>query len=419
MDYLENQFPEMTDETSFPEEGGVAEDSQGSAAESEAEEGAADGQESSEPGQDAETEEKPKRRRKKKNEASAQDADLSLEAMFRAEDGFDGAQELFDDGEAEPDTEPSIYEGEDEPVNNRPNRGGLVVDAQGRLVQDRRGAAQHDLAVLAAARRSRQILFTTLSGIEMDADNMPRAIFYVGAVKVMIPFDQLGFDIAEFPDPVGARLMTNRLMGAKIWYMVRGVDIENRIAVASRRDAMQMRRRTILDARNNRGGFRINAGMKVTAQVLHVADRFVELEIYGMVTEVRVSEISNLWITDVRDKIRVGDELAVELTALERNEQGRAVSISASIRLAEEAVAVESERGQTLIGEINGFSNTAYYVRAEGMPLDVRCPIKNCHTMELMEPGDLVRFYITGVFDGISSGAITKVLKKKHQTNIY
>ena len=59
------------------------------------------------------------------------------------------------------------------------------------------------------------------------------------------------------------------------------------------------------------------------------------------------------------------------------------------------------------------FSEKAYYVRISGMPAEIRCPVRSSHTMEAMGIGDLVKFYIRGVHDGVPTGAILKVLKKK------
>ena len=47
------------------------------------------------------------------------------------------------------------------------------------------------------------------------------------------------------------------------------------------------------------------------------------------------------------------------------------------------------------------------------MPAEIRCPVRSSHTMEAMGIGDLVKFYIRGVHDGVPTGAILKVLKRK------
>ena len=66
---------------------------------------------------------------------------------------------------------------------------------------------------------------------------------------MLIPFEQTGFDLD--PDETSqreSRLQIDGMLGANIDYMVRGIDTEARIA-ASRRDAMLVRQRSILNAR--------------------------------------------------------------------------------------------------------------------------------------------------------------------------
>jgi hypothetical protein len=59
------------------------------------------------------------------------------------------------------------------------------------------------------------------------------------------------------------------------------------------------------------------------------------------------------------------------------------------------------------------FSEKAYYVRVAGVPMDIRCPINSNYTMELMEVGDYVKFYIRAIYNSVPTGAILKIIKKR------
>ena len=85
-----------------------------------------------------------------------------------------------------------------------------------------------------------------------------------------------------------------------------------------------------------------------------------------------------------------------------------------SMRAAEDAPQQQLREGNTYTGNITGFSDKAYFVRAAGIPADIRCPVRSNHTMEQMSRGDLVKFYVRGIHDGVPTGAILKVLKRKH-----
>lgn len=370
----------------------------------------------------SETQEKPKRGRKKKDDQSEdveyvasgnsvqEPDDHSGEAESDINEGPDengGAYDDLSEGtEGSGDVDSSV------PRRAARRRRASVLDGEGNVTYERGDTGQHDLQMLAAAANSRTILSATLDGFEADGISMPKAVFYVGSVKVMIPFREMGFDLnADDTDPIEARLQINGMLGAKIFYMVRGVDMENRVAGASRRDAMLLRQRTILNARQG-DGFRIRIGTKCMAQMLHVSRRFVRVEIYGMETYIYIGDISNLWVNDIREEIHVGEERPVEIVELTRDEQGRATSIRVSLKLAEEAPLQELQRGNTYTGTITGYSETAYFVKVAGVPLDIRCPIKSNHTMELMEQGDLVKFFVPAIYDGRPTGAILKILKK-------
>lgn len=270
--------------------------------------------------------------------------------------------------------------------------------------------------MLTAARNARRILTATVDAIETDGEALPRVVFYTGTVKVMIPFSQMGFDLD--PEEVSqreARLLIDSMLGAKIDFMVRGVDTEARIAAGSRRDAMLLRQRTILNARRtgNETEYRINEGMRVTARIVHVARNAVRVEVYGFESYVRIDSISNLWVNDIREVLQVGAERPVEIVSLTRDESGRVAAMRVSMKAAEDSPQLALREGNTYTGHISNFSATAYYVRVVGIPVEVRCPIKSNHSMELMGPGDFVKFYVRGIYDGVPTGAILKVLKKK------
>ena len=328
---------------------------------------------------------------------------------FVGSDSLDAESESLDTG---PDNPPM------QPIRRRSaaSRRPTVLDASGNVIFDRTDSGQHDMSVLTAARNSRRVLTATVDGIETDGEALPRVVFYQGIVKIMIPFSQMGFDLD--PETVSqreARLLIDSMLGAKIDYMVRGVDTEARVAGASRRDAMLMRQRTILNARSTgvNSEYRINEGMRVTARIIHVSRNTVRVEVFGFESYVRIDNISNLWVNDIREVIQVGEERPVEIIALQRDESGRVASMRVSMKAAEDAPQLELREGNTYTGTISNFSDTAYFVRVAGIPMEVRCPIKSNHAMEMMNQGDYVKFYIRGIYDGVPTGAILKIIKKK------
>ena len=296
----------------------------------------------------------------------------------------------------------------------RRSRRAVTLDNYGNVIREPSDSGLRDVSVLTAARNARRILTATIDAIETDGDAMPRAVFYVGSVKVVIPFAQMGFDLDRGEGSQReARLFMGSMLGAKIDYMVRGIDTKARIAAASRRDAMLVRQASILNARGTSREYRVTEGMRVTARIVHVSRFTVRVEVYGFETFVPINRISNLWVNDIREVIQVGEERPVEILSLVRGEDGRVTKMEVSLRAAEEAPQLQLREGNTYTGHIINFSEKAYYVRISGMPAEIRCPVRSSHTMEAMGIRDLVKFYIRGVHDGVPTGAILKVLKKK------
>lgn len=384
-----------------------------------------------------ETEEKPKRRSRKKKDAAAAAPDAE-NGDFDEEEQPEPIQEPLspnaelpedankEDGSIFPeDAEQGELTGEvvetdsaaaDPGLERRrlTRRRAVTLDSSGNVIRERADSALHGISVLTAARNARRILTTTVDAIETGEDMLPRVIVFVGTVKLIIPFSEMGFDLdPQTVTPREARLLTHSMLGAKIDYMVRGIDMENRLAVGSRRDAMLVRQATILNARGINREYRVIEGMRVTARITHVSQYTVRVEVYGFETWVPIGDISNLWVKDIREVIQVGEERPVEITSLTRGEDGKVTAMKVSIRAAEEIPHLEVRAGNTYTGYITSFSETAYFVRIAGLPVEIRCPVRSNHTMELLNVGDMVKFYIRGVYDDVPTGAILKVIKRK------
>ena len=409
-DYLEN-LEQQAEGIPAPEETPVVEQAgEDAPIEQEKEEAPAVEQEREDaPG---ETEEKVKRRtRRKKAEAVEEEAPAKpAAAESEGIDTIPPEEEAPLPQETEQEETVRPEEADAPKRSRRP----VTLDSYGNVIRETSDSGLRDISILTAARNARRILTATIDAIETDGDAMPRAVFYVGSVKVVIPFAQMGFDLDQGEgNQREARLFMGSMLGAKIDYMVRGIDAEARIAAASRRDAMLVRQASILNARGNNRKYRINEGMRVTARIVHVSRFTVRVEIYGFETFVPINRISNLWVSDIREVIQVGEERLVEILSLVRGEDGRVTKMEVSLRAAEEAPRLQLREGNTYTGHIINFSEKAYYVRVSGMPAEIRCPVRSSHTMEVIGIGDLVKFYIRGVHDGVPTGAILKVLKRK------
>jgi len=356
---------------------------------------------------EAETE-KPKRRRKKSEEEPAQ-------PLSSDDEQTDGAADENIPGDEESGLdEPDGLSPEDvDSLTGSPRQRERSLDGHGRIIEDRGDTSRHDLSMFAAARNARRILTATIDGIDTDGSSLPRVVFYVGAAKVLIPFAEMGMDLnPKEIEPGQAAGIIDSMLGAKIDYMVRGVDVKNKLVGASRREAMLLRRRTILNARQG-DDFRIKVGTVATARILQVMRFSTLVEFYGYQTFIWRNQTSNLWVHDVREFVNTGEEKLVEVVELERNpDTGEVTHLVVSMKGAQDTPNTELRAGNTYTGQICSFSETAYYVRVTGVPMEVRCPINSNHVMEMMGTGDFVKFFVRGIYDGVPTGSIRRVVKK-------
>ena len=355
---------------------------------------------------------KAKRRRKKPEEEQPQDVPDDEQPAGNEPEGTEDGMGGEEPGLDEPDgfSPQNADEVTAAPRRERRERG---LDSQGRVIYEQGDRGQHDLSILTGARNARRILTATIDGIDTDGNALPRVVFYVGTVKVLIPFSEMGMDLNPDEVDAGEAARTiDSMLGAKIDCMVRGVDAKNRIAGASRRAAMLLRRETILNARQG-DDYRVRLDSLVTARILQVFRASMLVEVYGYQTYIRRSAASSLWVNDIREFADVGDEKQVRVVALERDPvSGEVTHMEVSIRGAEDIPHTELRTGNTYTGNITGFSETAYFVRVNGVPLEVRCPINSNNVMDIMGVGDYVKFVVRGIYDGVPTGSVRKIIKK-------
>jgi len=351
---------------------------------------------------------KPKRRTRKK--ADEPPPDTVQDEPGQAEEPSAG----LDSDQSSPDEPDGDFSQEDtDEVSAAPRRRERGLDSQGRVIYERSDTGQRELNMLSAARNARTILTTTIDSIDPDGNSMPRVAFHVGPVKVMIPFKEMGLDLnPESIKPDEYVAIINSMLGSTVDYMVLGVDVHNRLAGASRRAAMLLRRRTILNARMG-GDFRIKLGTIATARVLQVRRLSALVEVYGYQTYIGRGAASDLWVNDVRDVVKPGEEKQVEVVELERDPQTKEVThLAVSIRGAKDTDGFELQVGNIYSGYITGTSETAYFVQVANTEIEVRCPIKSNFVMESLHTGDFVKIKIPGIYEGRPTGSIRRIIKK-------
>ena len=196
-----------------------------------------------------------------------------------------------------------------------------------------------ELLDLMESLKNGRILTDFVQGMERpDFGGEPVAVVYHGSFKVMIPASQL-IDPPEdtHGQPVNslmAYLLTRRF-GSQIDYIIKGIDADSGVAVASRKKAMAVKRRQYYFTPDREGNNRLYEGCLAEARVVAVLPSRVYIELFGAETFVGYRELSYQRISDAGTLFAPGDRALVRILSIERQEKNE-VKVTASIKQAQE-----------------------------------------------------------------------------------
>ena len=206
------------------------------------------------------------------------------------------------------------------------------------------GQMLHDTFLdLTASLRGRAIRRGTIVAAYQRGDGQaPAAMLIYNGYKVIIPFNEL---IPEDRIPSEYRgdersklnfmlLMINWRINSEISFIVKGVDENARIAVASRLEAMTQERYTYFWRRGRQNGaYAISEGSRAEARVQYVLQRVMCVEIHGLEVVLRSEDVSYIHLNDLRSAYTPGDLVPVKFVRLRRDTQNGARILDASINI--------------------------------------------------------------------------------------
>ncbi len=165
-----------------------------------------------------------------------------------------------------------------------------------RTVQTDEDKARSDLLDLMESQRGRRILTGTIQGVERNPDsgNSSLAVIYHGDFKILIPAEEAVAPPEDYrgrpPEDVLYQLL-NRRLGAEVDYIVKGIDADNRIAVASRLEAMRSKRRQYYFT-SDRGEYQIREGICAEARVVSAIRAGIFVDLFGVEVYIPLAELT-------------------------------------------------------------------------------------------------------------------------------
>ena len=270
----------------------------------------------------------------------------------------------------------------------------------------------------------RDVLTGTLSMIEIFGDTTLCVIDYKGQ-RVVIPLKEMGIAATRIQGQSNdehrtrVNMLLNRMMGAKIDFIVRGLDesAHERAAVASRNAAtLRNRERFYINKRPNGLPLVYARDEGYEARIIAVGERSLRVDVFGVETSIGSGDVSWEAIRmDLRDKFFVGDTVLVrvkDVTGDTAAELRVRVSIKELLpdRVPEKLNSMK--RGNRCIGTVTDADNGIFFIALSNGLLGVA---HKCHDRRKPGRGDKVDFVVRDV-DLVRrsvTGDISKITKRE------
>ena len=250
----------------------------------------------------------------------------------------------------------------------------IVSIDESRSVETEEDKARNDLIDLLESQKSGRILTGTIQGVENTTDNPPNslAVIYHGNFKVIIPAEEAVLP----PDDLRGRslsvimhyLITKRL-GAEVDYIVKGIDVQAGIAVASRLEAMRSKRRQYYFGTDRDGNNLLYSGVCAEARVVSVIRAGIFIDLCGLETYIPLRELSYQRMMDAASQYRPGQRILVKILDIDRSDRDN-IRVTASVKQAGENPYEKALRrysiGDCYVGTVSMVDTTGVFVALDG-----------------------------------------------------
>lgn len=256
----------------------------------------------------------------------------------------------------------------------------LPIDDR-RSVQTDLDSARDDLLDLMESKQAGRLLTGVLHGIEHpEATPFPIAVIYHGAYKVIIPLQEAILppdDYHDFPqEQVNEYLLTKRL-GAEVDFVVKGIDTQAKVAVASRLDAMRTKRKRYYFGKDREGNDLIHIGTRAEARVMSSIRSGIFVELFGLEVFVPIAELSYQRLMDARNEFQPGQRVLVKVTELDKADRNN-IHAALSVKQAKENPARKAltrfVEGNMYVGTVTMIRPNGIYVSLDG-GIDCLCKL--------------------------------------------
>ena len=252
--------------------------------------------------------EKPKRTRKRKKEPEDSESQSDKKPEKAKKTNPDGVE-----GDKKPKLRISLPKKTN--VISIDDELGVVTDAD---------KAKNELLDLLESYRGKKHLSGKIQGIENPTGDPSKAlaILAYGEYKVIIPLHEA----VEPPDDLKGQpldymlnYMLNKRLGAEIDYIVKGIDAKAKIAVGSRVEAMQDKRKSYYFGTDRDGNYLLYSDVCAEVRIVSVVRSGIFVDLFGLEVFIPLKELSYQRLTDAESYFAPGQRTLVKILEVDRS----------------------------------------------------------------------------------------------------
>ena len=231
--------------------------------------------------------------------------------------------------------------------------------------------AKSDLIDLIESLKTGHILTGSIQGVEdAEGGTMPYAVIYHGAYKVIIPASEAVEPPEErsVSEQESLRYLLTKRLGAEVDYIVKGLDRDANVAVASRLDAMRAKRKQYYLGSDRDGNHLIYAGLCAEARVVSVIRSGIFVDLFGLEVYVPLRELSYQRLMDA-SAFQTGQRVLVKVLEVDRSDKGN-IKAAVSVKQAGEDPYEKALRmysvGNRYVGSVSMVDTNGVFVALDG-----------------------------------------------------
>ena len=303
--------------------------------------------------------------------------DLIPDPSAEKEPEPDENEEIAAEQETESEPEPAGSEAPEPVQRPRRRRQARASNAPVLAIGDRLTVetaaekARSDLLDLVESMKTQRILTGTIQGVE-QAGSRSLAVLYHGDFKIIIPADQAVLLVEDRQGRSPEEILydtLNKRLGAEIDYIIKGIDQESGIAVGSRLEAMEIKRRQYYFGRDRDGNNLIYEGVCAEARIVSVIRAGIFVDLFGLEVYIPLRELSYQRLMDAGVQYQTGQRVLVKILKLDRSDRNH-IQVTASVKQAGENPYEKALKrysvGNRYVGTVSMVDTTGVFVALDG-----------------------------------------------------